>query len=148
MGNPTLLVAHSERRPAPVASKILAFAFPVVRCRGKRLCWSQRPADHLMKESLVNRIGTSRLRRVEAPRRHLPPLAAMFTSPSARSIVAALIARTRSRSPLPSFNRPWSSSAGSEVGIITFSRLPYTRSDASHSAVSASSMMAPYLRLR
>jgi hypothetical protein len=78
MGNPTLLVAYSERRPAPVASKILAFAFPVVRCRGKRLCWSLRPADHLMKESLVNRIGRTerRVRRYDGTRdrrRHVCP---------------------------------------------------------------------------
>jgi hypothetical protein len=53
MGNPTLLVAHRvERRPAPGESNMLAFAFPVVRCRGKQRCWSRRPADHLMKESL------------------------------------------------------------------------------------------------
>jgi len=33
-----------------------------------------------------------------------------------------------------SFSRPCRSSAGSKVGIITTSRLPHTRSDASHSA--------------
>jgi hypothetical protein len=63
-------------------------------------------------------------------------------------MVAALIARTRSRSDWPSCNRPCCSRAGSKVGIITLSRLPHTRSDASHSAVSASLIVAPYLRLR
>jgi hypothetical protein len=53
-------------------------------------------------------------------------------------MVAALTARTRSRSAWPSCNRPCCSRAGSKVGIITLSRLPHTRSDASHSAVSAS----------
>jgi hypothetical protein len=48
-GNPTQHVAHRvERRPTPVGSKMLAFAFPVVRCRGKQRCWSRRPADHLI----------------------------------------------------------------------------------------------------
>ena len=63
-------------------------------------------------------------------------------------MVAALMARTQSRSALPSCNRPCCSSAGSKVGIITLSRLPHTRSDASHSAVSTSLVVAPYLRLR
>ena len=63
-------------------------------------------------------------------------------------MVAALMARTRARSDSSSVNRPFRSSTGSSVGIITLSRLPHTRSDASHSAVSASLIVAPYLRLR
>src|SRR5712691_4862648 len=63
-------------------------------------------------------------------------------------MVAALIVRTLSRSVRPSCNRPCCSRAGSKVGIITLSRLPHTRSDASHSAVNASLIVAPYLRLR
>src|SRR3954470_22040731 len=35
-----------------------------------------------------------------------------------------------------------------QIGIITLNRLPHTRSDASHRAVSASLVVAPYLRLR
>jgi hypothetical protein len=80
--------------------------------------------------------------------RRLPPLAARFASPSRRSIVAALIARPRSRSAWPSFNRPCCSRADSKIGIITLSRLPHTRSDASHNAVNASLIVAPYLRRR
>jgi hypothetical protein len=63
-------------------------------------------------------------------------------------MVAAPIARTRSRSAWPSFNRPCCSRADSKIGIITLSRLPHTRSDASHNAVNASSVVAPYLRRR
>jgi bifunctional ADP-heptose synthase (sugar kinase/adenylyltransferase) len=65
------------------------------------------------------------------------PAAASFVGPSFRSIVAALVARTRSRSASSSFSRPCRSSAGSKVGIITTSRLPHTRSDASQSATTA-----------
>ncbi|MCK1430553.1 MULTISPECIES: hypothetical protein [unclassified Bradyrhizobium] len=38
--------------------------------------------------------------------------------------------------------------AGSKVGIIALSRLPHAQSHASHSAVIASLIVAPYLRLR
>jgi D-beta-D-heptose 7-phosphate kinase/D-beta-D-heptose 1-phosphate adenosyltransferase len=71
-------------------------------------------------------------RRIEA--HTTAPAAARFVGPSFRSIVAALVARTRSRSASSSFSRPCRSSAGSKVGIITTSRLPHTRSDASQSA--------------
>jgi hypothetical protein len=48
-GNPTQHVAHRvERTASPVGSKMLAFDFPVARCRGKQRRWSRRPADHLI----------------------------------------------------------------------------------------------------
>jgi len=50
-------------------------------------------------------------------------------------MVAALMARTRSRIRLVKLQSPCRSSAGSKVGIMTLSRLPHTRSDASHNAI-------------
>ena len=62
-------------------------------------------------------------------------------------MVAALTDSTSVRSISPSRSRPCRSSAGRSVGIITTSRLPHTRSDASHSAIRAS-LIASYLRPR
>ena len=76
-------------------------------------------------------------------RRRRPPAAATFTSPSIRSIVAALTASNCPCSPSLSCNRPCCSSAGRRIGIIATSRLPHTRSDASHNAVSASLIVVP-----
>jgi hypothetical protein len=53
-------------------------------------------------------------------------------------MVAALTDSTSARSLRDSVSRPCRSSAGSSAGIITLSRFPQTRSDASHNAVTAS----------
>src|SRR5205085_10961083 len=57
-------------------------------------------------------------------------------------------AKARSRAARPGVNRPCCSTAGSKIGIITLSRLPHSRSNAAHSAVIASLIVAPHLRLR
>ena len=93
---------------------------------------------------------------VERPDRHLAPDSRVEAGPTALAARRRDLgideqavdrrgadAEQRERSALPSCNRPCRSSAGSKVGIITLSRLPHTRSDASHSAVSASLMVAP-----
>jgi hypothetical protein len=101
---------------------------------------SQNPGGGSRQSSKV-RTGTSRRTADEKPaRRRRPPRAAMRTSLSIRSIVAALTASMRPRSASPRSNRPWRSKAGSRTGIIAFRRLPHTRSDASHKAISASRM--------
>jgi hypothetical protein len=79
-------------------------------------------------------------RGVKAAHRRRPPGAATFTSPTIRSIVAALTASNCFCSPSSGCNRPCRADAGTSVGIIS---LPHTRSDAANKAVSASLIVAP-----
>jgi hypothetical protein len=61
----------------------------------------------------------------------------------ARSIVAALIFSSAERTSGAGAKCPWRTIASINVGMIAFSRLPQTRSDASHSTISASRSAAP-----
>lgn len=81
-------------------------------------------------QSLNVRTGTCRRTTLETPaRRRRPPVAAIFTLLSRRSIVAALTFNTSDRSSTESFNLPCRSSAGSKNGIVATSRLLQSRSE-------------------
>jgi hypothetical protein len=89
------------------------------------------------------RTGTLRRNAAEGGvRRRGAPPAAVRTSRSSRSIVAAVIASTPARTSAANCRWPCRSIASTNTGSNGRNRLPQTRSEASHSTISALRMAA------